>query len=507
MSWKYDTSRERIEKHLASLGEIEVEPLVREMDLENLSETNCRQIYGAHVYAEIRNLSTLAGTMTSDEDRRLLVQATHVYQRELDRIANAIDASRIQFQGGRAHFLAYRPIRDAKRLATKAVIVQLVVDRLGEIFSSQYPHLPDLHIRSGSDMGEAIGTRNGTHGDRELLFLGASANHAAKLLPVGADRRLTAAVKDTLPPDLVDLVQTDPDGEFRLLRPSTTELDELLAGYDVDWSAEDATRRLEEERAEYPVTDVGLSGALEKIDFDELSFFNTKIVAAATVYGDVSGFTGYIDSATTREEQQAAVRAFHAIRREMARVVKDDHAGVRVQFQGDRVQALFHLPPDEATVFSNEAVSAAIGLQSSFELVLKDLVPGIKALGIAAGISQGATIATKLGERGHRDRLCLGAEVLRAERNEEHVGKQQIGISANVREQLPEDRAELFVWNAAANCYVATGLDHNKLDLAEASRDLSRGGSVYVKASPAGAIISTRPGSGRERRPAASHSE
>jgi class 3 adenylate cyclase len=162
MGWRYDRSCERVKDHIANMGEIEVERLVREMDLENLSETVCRQIYGAHVYGEIRNLSALVKTMTDDADRQRLIQATHLYQREVARIVDAVGGVRIHFQGARAHALIYRPIRDGGTIASHAVLLQLVLDRFGVIFSAEFSKLPELLVRSGSDLGEAIGTRNGT---------------------------------------------------------------------------------------------------------------------------------------------------------------------------------------------------------------------------------------------------------------------------------------------------------------------------------------------------------
>jgi hypothetical protein len=474
------------------------------MDLENLSETVCRQIYGAHVYAEIRNLSTLVSTMTGDADRRRVIQATHVYQREVARIIEAVGGVRIHFQGGRVHALVYQPIRNGQQIASKAVLLQLVADRFGVLFGSEFATLPDLRIRSGSDIGEAVGTRNGTQGDRELLFLGAPANYAAKLLASGSDRRLTEAVKQLLPKDISTWVEDDPGGGLRLRRPTPEELADLLKKHEIDWAADGSVERIAEDRETFPASNAALSGAEERIDFDELSFYNNKLVEAASLYGDVTGFTAYIDSAETKDEQKKALQAFHAVRLEMARVVQDDFEGVRVQFQGDRVQALFHLPEDDSEAFSTEAVSAAVGLQSSFELVLKKQITELADLGLAVGVSQGTTVATKLGERGHRDRICLGNDVLRAERNEENVAKRQVGISGSARDSLTAGLAKHFVWTDTAGCYVATGLDQNKLDLEEGSRAITAG-KVYIASGGTGTALSTEIGRGRARVPAPSH--
>jgi class 3 adenylate cyclase len=222
------------------------------------------------------------------------------------------------------------------------------------------------------------------------------------------------------------------------------------------------------------------------------------------LFGDVSGFTAYIESAETDDEKRDALRALHAIRKEMAQVVRKDFDGVRVQYQGDRVEAIFILPIDDDAGISDEAVHAAISLQSSFEHVLKPLLPQIADLGLAVGVSRGDTIVARLGTRGNRDRICLGPDVLRAERNEEHIEKFEIGISENVRDHLADDLAEQFVWEAGKKCHVATGVDDGKLELLGIGADLNAGQKVYVAAAGS---VSTREAVGRAVQPSASHAK
>lgn len=501
MPWNYDTSLDRVQKHLDGMGEIEVVPYTREMDLEGLSETRCRDIFGAHVYGEIRNLSVLVSQRTTKPERQELIQATQIYQREVARIAEKLGAERIVFQGGRAHLLVHHPVADAAGIAKIAVLLQMVLDGFGVAFNTEFDNLEDAEIRSGADMGSAIGTRNGTAGDRELLFIGPAANHAAKLLAPGtAPRRLTKAIADVLPDDLASYVVEDGD-TFKLTRPTASALADLLAKYEIDWTADGCAERLAGDRDLFPAASAGLWGTDKKIDFDALSYSTSRLVAGATLFGDVSGFTAYVDSAKTDAEKADALRALHAVRKEMAEVVKKDSAGVRVQFQGDRVEAIFSLPADDAAGVSDEAVRAAVGLQSSFEEVLKKLLPQISGLGLAVGISRGDTIAARLGERAHRDRILLGEEVLRAERNEERVGKNQIGISANVHDHLSTELAAEFGWDAASGCYVATGLDQAKLDLAEAAKAVAAGKPLYIE----GPTVTAVPTAGRAIQPAASH--
>src|SRR4051794_32521046 len=83
MSWNYETSRDRIKAHLENMPAIEVKKLEKSADLEKLlSESVCREIFGAHVYLDIVNFSELASTSDGDELRRV-IRAMHVYHRQL----------------------------------------------------------------------------------------------------------------------------------------------------------------------------------------------------------------------------------------------------------------------------------------------------------------------------------------------------------------------------------------------------------------------------------------
>src|SRR5207249_11950621 len=130
MNWNYETSLERIKKHMQNTGEIEIEKLVRDADLYTLlSETTCREIFGAHIYVDIPNFARLA-TEIEGEDYRRVIQAIHLYQREVGRIVEdegIFDGVRVHFQGPKLHALFYRPIDAADELAAKAVLLQAVL--------------------------------------------------------------------------------------------------------------------------------------------------------------------------------------------------------------------------------------------------------------------------------------------------------------------------------------------------------------------------------------------
>ena len=175
-------------------------------------------------------------------------------------------------------------------------------------------------------------------------------------------------------------------------------------------------------------------------------------------------------------------------------MIKADYDAVRVQYQGDRVQGLTHLPEDDDTAIAQSSVEMAIGLQSSFEGTLKEALPQMTSAW-PWELDWGTTAdECKLG-RGHRDRICLGEAVSRAEQNEERVGKGEIGIDKATYDLLDEDMQSKFTWSVSARCYVAAGLTWRKSDISKVAAALVVG-AVFVGAAAAATVISHRPSPG-----------
>jgi len=512
MSWEYQKSLDRISNHLDNMGEIEVERLVREADLNNLlTETRCREIHGAHVYVYITNFSRLATESIPDEtEYKRFIQAVHIYQREVSRIVESIfDGLRIHFQGPKLHALFYRPIDKTEKLATKAFLLQLVLkDFVSAVFNPAYPLLDNFSIAGGADVGDAIGTRNGRKNDRELLFLGACANYAAKIINLAGRLRLSKELYDTLPADLRELcAETDEEEIYQINVLTQKQLDELFEKYDINWDREKSRERVDEDKRSHPLKDISYSSANELIDLDSLSIWNNKRVLAASIFGDVTGFTAYIDSAETDEEKRKALRVLHAIRKEMATVVTVDYNGLRVQFQGDRVQGLFHMPKNEEADIATEAVDTAVGLQSSMEKTIKEKLPEASELKLAVGVDLHKTLVPRLGTRAHRDRICLGAPVENAARNEEKCAGGQIGVSKRIYDLLPDRLKKHFSYDSGVGCYVADGLTADKVERA-AKASSAAGAPAFITSGSAGVTISDREREGaRTIIPARSYAE
>lgn len=512
MSWDIGRSRERIKKHLDDLGEIDIEKLVREADLDSLlTETCCREIFGSHLYVSVSNFPRLASETTSDTDYRRLIQAVHIYLREVSRLvesAESYDGVRVHFQGPKLHALFYRPIDDAEELATRAFLLQLVIrDFVHTVFNPAFPNFANFVVSAGADIGSAIGTRNGLRADRELLFLGSPANRAAKIIRGNGYLRVTDSLYSALPKTLKERCEAIGDGADWRIRPvEGNELRELLQRRGHTWSTENSAERVEADKKAFPLKDVEYTSALERIDFDALSIRNNKKVNGASLFADVSGFTAYVEAAAAPAAQRTALQVFHAIRKELATIIKSDFSGVRVQFQGDRVQGLFHVPRDDDSAFSLEAVECAAGLQASMELTIKEALPEATALHLAIGIDRGTTLASKLGTRAHRDRICLGHAVEAAAAYEDRCEAGETGIGEAVHRLLPAADQKAFEWRDDRGCYVAKDLTVQKLGRLRRASVYERAGAVTVTSSGAETVIGSRGAAdGRQVVPARSY--
>lgn len=496
MSWKYDDSKKRVQAHADNIGEIEIKKLTREADLNSLlSETCCREIFGAHVYFTVCNFAKMATEDGSDEtEYKRLIQAIHIYQREVARIVehnDKFDGVRIHFQGAKLHSLFYRPIDDSEKIATKAFFLQLVLkDFTQNVFNPSFKFYEDFEIASGADIGNAIGTKNGSKNDRELLFLGAPANYAAKIINKSGQLRITKALFDSLPEKLQDFCFEIDENIQQIKTISQEKLDELLVQYGISWDREASENRIKDDKKDFPLKDIKYSSADNLINIDSLGINNNKRVLASSVFGDVTGFTAYIDSADTDEKKQEALKVLHVIRKEMATVVKKDFEGIRVQFQGDRVQGIFHLPKDEESKIAEESVESAIGLQSSMEKTIKAVLPEASHLKLAVGVDIDMTLLTKLGTHAHRDRICIGKGVEDAAKYEEKCNGGQIGISTRIYNALPERLSKHFTYNKSAGCYVAENLTADKVERAEKATYAVAGSPVFITSSKSGTNVS-----------------
>jgi class 3 adenylate cyclase len=476
MSWNYFTSLNEVQQHIRRMASksIKISPLNEDLDQATLSEFQCKRVYGAHVYVSIPAFARLASRVYDTEGMESyqeLTRAIHLYQQEVFRIVSLFEGYLVHFQGSKLHAILYKPFGDGTTIAMRAILLQLVLhDFLRRVFHYVFPCYQLLTGASGTDIGKTIATVNGQRNDRELLFIGSPANYAAKIInPDDQMPRLTQNIYRLLPKEVRNLCVRVQDKEavptevYRIRPIEHSEFVRLLRSYDIAWKPEVSTNILTQAKWNISLARIAHRSEHRLIDLDELTIYNNRRILAASLFADISGFTKYVERHEHTNTQDEAIRVLHAIRREMSRVVSDhssdDYGGLHIQFQGDRIQALFHLPRGNWPALARQAVDTAIGLQSSMETTLKPCLPTQAAtLHLAIGIDIGATLVSRLGVRQRRDPICLGRAVECAALLEEACQGQQVAVTRRVRQALPPTLRQHFKHNRQVQGYIATDL-------------------------------------------------
>ena len=376
MPWNTDDSLNRINQDLERLDSgdgVTVEKLKTKADFENFTDKKCREIRGAHVYAHVSNFDEYATDATKTNDYKKFLRSVHVYEKVCAFIVEGpFDAVFVHFQGPKLHAVVYRPIDDDAAIAQQAFLLQLALhDFVTNVFNKTTAADVAYKLASGSDLGDAIGTRNGQVRDREMLFIGDPANQAAKVVGESSPR-IRPAVYDHLSDDMKKSCTKAASGDYYWVTFSQSKLDGWLVDAGIPWDREALKKRVEDEEGAIPLAEIKYSEAEKRIDPDTLSVRNNKRVIAVTLFADISGFTAYVRSKDDDDGKKDALRAFHAIRRESSLICKSDYEGVRIQYQGDRIQAIFHLPNGDEPAMALDALRAAAAMQSALKGPLRD---------------------------------------------------------------------------------------------------------------------------------------
>lgn len=488
MGWNYQTSVERAQKRWDATADLNVADVVRVTDFNAIALNAPRRVVGCHLYVDVTNFNSLLREAEDDADRADMVRLLHIWQREVSKILDAFEVVKVHFQGPRLHAISYRPISNSAEQVSRALLAALAARHAATAFATEFG--VTWTVAAGLDHGKTVATRNGAAGDRELLFLGHAANHAAKILQ-STGIRLTQDARDLLPPEFDDYIT---DGDPITATMSTATVTDMADNVNCEWTIEETRERLAAAATSYPNGCVSVSGVKESIDKGNLALSNTKAVIGASVFADVDGFTAYVDKLMTDDEDLIdAIRRFHVLRGEGRDTAVQDFSALRVQYQGDRMQALVYKPIDDEVAIAIKAVELAAALNTVAGVIVPKVCDGDVDTPFAIGISTGRVLVTKIGEQGNRDLVVIGQSIAQAASIQQRLEGGQIGLAADTWKVLPEWLQEPFKWSTTARAYVATDLTHSDyLDL-KASNDSRAMSSVTSKAFAAPAEEPLRP--------------
>ena len=436
-TWDKTRAAKRIDARIAELpiSAIEIKKFVRETDLTNLPRNVAYRIHGAHLYADILNLTDMLHVtgVEGETCHRRTLRFLNLHYRAVYRILQRIDAIFVDFHNQRLHSVVAKPYDSEVARVHKAVAVgQLIIDVLAQ--TGEDADHPAAKVRVGVDTGETLAVNNGRRGHREPLFLGEAANQAAKRACSGTSVGiyLTNKARET-----VGLERVDNEDTTALTTAEIATSKEKAA---LDVTAGDIVEEWKEDLKNSPIGAFVFSGhtpPFSTLDIEELSVKNSRRQDASTVYADIDGFTAYVGkNITTDGASKHVVRALHVLRSELDAVLHTEFAGRKVRFIGDCVHGLLA----EGTAQTTDAIETisnmtqcAGALRSSFDLALSKLkTSGTDAtsLGLAIGFEYGPMTVTRLGMKGELVRCSVSRGVLGAEAEQSRCSGAETAIGS-----------------------------------------------------------------------------
>ncbi len=187
----YKWNKTRAENHIDSLSaaveEVTIKAYTKDKSLSKIKVNEAYEMNAVHLYVDILNLKGILTTENGTESptthkRALRFFDSHV--RAIKFILDRTDSLFVDFHNQRLHAVIVKPYGDDSEKARidKAIAISdLIIESVNqkrEIDGDEA--IEPAEIRIGIDSGLALAVNNGRKSNKEPLFLGDPANHAAK---------------------------------------------------------------------------------------------------------------------------------------------------------------------------------------------------------------------------------------------------------------------------------------------------------------------------------------
>lgn len=470
MPWSEARSRARIEGHLATVPEFDQNLTLAKQSrmlveaqakgvMDQATPRKAFVVEAAHLYGQLLDFDSIVADRNSQEteaSHREALRFLNMHYGIWDSIVENDDAERVDYHGVRMHAIVPSPEGDARRQLQNAIALATklgaATKRVAEVYGFR------ARIRFGIDQGKCVAMTTGRSHDRDTLFLGAPANHAAKLAAAADEEGifLTPSAQAIL--GSTALRRTG-SGRIEL---NEGFLNESLRLNPYDRIDRAADRLIAERRSDPQFVFRRETPPLAGVKFVDLVPSNSVRMGMSSIFADIDGFTAFVDGAIRSggsAMKQAAI-AIHVIREELNDVLKLDFGGKRIRFIGDCIHGVLAETPqrDDGTATVRSSVLCASGMKSSFDLC-KSMVGGIDTLDLAIGIEYGIVPITRIGKRGKESVRCAGGRaVVVAERVQQSIPGGGIDLGPTARSLAEPAIRRYFVGNRLPTYGAATDL-------------------------------------------------
>lgn len=446
MSWNEARSTKRIQDHLSTVPIFDATISLashsrdkRQMRdsglLAGLTNRRAFVVDGAHLYGQLLDFDQLVAEQNGEEtehSHRKLLQFIDLHYQLWDEIVDSDSADRVDYHGGRMHAVVTEPGNDPTGQVSRAYALAVKLTEASQRIASAAGFT--ARLRFGIDQGRCLAMTTGRSHERDTLFLGAPANHAAKKVAESDEEGIFFA--DNLQSKLGGAAARSAiTGRLHLTEDAARLALKTYQFQRLDLATNQLVARASQSRN---FTFFKPDPPLSDLKFSELTPSRTARADMTSIFADIDGFTNFVDQAISKgsEAIKSAATAIHVIREELNDVLRSDFKGKRIRFIGDCIQGVVsgkNLNDDTDSI--RTAALCASGMQSSFSLCQK-LIGGIDALGLAIGIEHGPTPLTRLGRNGDESVRCAACRAaVVSEKVQQSIERSGIRLGPNASQK------------------------------------------------------------------------
>lgn len=402
---------------------------------------------GIHLYVNIKNiLNVIKQEEEKDEDLKRTIHRLQTYFVGFSKLIKLFSGQVEKYTGGRAH-VVFKINQDDKETeieeALKTTVACFIYNN--NIFNAiskytQYGY-PNFNVHAGMDYGEYVwyeivdGVNN-----NENTTIGGVANNAAKVQTF-ADKdyiyivdklynKLTQSMKFKFS-ELDESEMEEINGKIRdskIYKAKYNQIFDDAVMKEIEEKLEQVKEKVNEEANKLNISEIDFSDAKVKVDFSKLSINNNKKLDGGILCADIRGFTKLFNKNDSNLDDLCYV--MEELYNVMGQAVNEEY-GVKVQYQGDRIVALFN-DIKSSTPLNLRMIQGAFKINERVQELNRrtDINEKLKKNNISVGIgcSSGNIIATRLGSNGEKANILLSDASKQADKCEDNYANKNTTV-------------------------------------------------------------------------------
>lgn len=224
------------------------------------------------------------------------------------------------------------------------------------------------------------------------------------------------------------------------------------------WTIEAAKTAVQGFIDDTPTSDIEVKDWTKTMDLENLSDKKCRIIEAAHLYLELEGIESTLSANPSDEDYQKMLRCMHAFMTVGRDAVEGSLEGLKVQFQGPRMHAIFYKPYGDQAGMCERAVAALCRLRTLVNGQLwEEFGDDYPNMTLYAGLDCGKALVTSVGLGQDRAVLFIGDTANRPAKTLATDTRKALVLASGALDVLKEGKLKGFINEAEATVNVTNG--------------------------------------------------